>query len=241
MIVRTHRGQLLLIRQTDHQTLSGRLADAWGNGRFARPEPFAPLVLAAAEHDNGWRDWEDAPKVDPATRLPYQFTDVPTEEHLAFYRRGIDGVAARDVHAGLLVNLHCQGFHNQRFGTLPEAVMKAPPAGTDSAVRTTLAALQAQERVLAEQVPLDLPTLWAQYKLLQVYDRLSLYLCMPPLKPATLKAVPAGPDGATVELALNPDGDGVVTVAPYPFAAVPLRVEAPGRLVPHRPYASDED
>jgi hypothetical protein len=241
MIVRTHRGQLLLVRQTDHQTLSGGLADAWGNGRFARPEPFAPLVLAAAEHDNGWRDWEDAPKVDPATRLPYQFTDVPTEEHLAFYRRGIDGVAVRDAHAGLLVNLHCQGFHNQRFGTMPEMGMKPPPAGTESAVRTALAALQTQERVLAEQVPLDLPTLWAQYKLLQVYDRLSLYLCMPPLKPTTLKAVPAGPDGAAVELTLNPDGEGVVAVSPYPFAGVPLRVEVPGRLIPHRPYENDED
>ena len=52
------------------------------------------------------------------------FTDVPLEEHLAFYRDGIDELAARDPHAGLLVNLHCQGFHNQRFGTMPEAVMK---------------------------------------------------------------------------------------------------------------------
>src|SRR5437660_2960665 len=229
MIVTAAGGQLLLVRQTDHQVLAGQLAEAWGNDHFARPQPFAPLVRAAYEHDNGWHAWEQAPKVDPATRRPYQFTDVPLDEHLAFYRQGIDELAARDAHAGLLVNLHCQGFHNQRFGTMPEAVLKPAPAGTESALRSALAALQAQERVLAERVPLELPTLWAQYKLLQVYDRLSLYLCMPPVKPATLRAVPAGPDGSTVELMLNPDGEGVVTVSPYPFAEEPLRVGVPGR------------
>src|SRR5262245_15660627 len=135
MIVRTFRGKLLLVRQTDHMALSGQLAEAWGNDRFARPEPFAPLHLAAAEPDIGWAGWEAAPKVDPATKRPYQFSDVPVEEHLAFYQQGVDAVAARGAHAGLLVNLHCQGFHNRRFGTAPEMVMKQHPPAQESALR----------------------------------------------------------------------------------------------------------
>src|SRR5687768_15716681 len=106
MIVRPSNGRLLVVRQTDHMVVSGRLADAWGNDRFTRPEPFDPLAVAAAEHDVGWADWEAAPKVDPATKRPYQFTDMPVEEHLAFYQRGVSTVAANDAHAGLLVNLH---------------------------------------------------------------------------------------------------------------------------------------
>ena len=140
MIVREYQGKLLLVRQTDHMTLSGQLAEVWGNDRFARPVPFGPLVVAAAEHDAGWAAWESAPKVDPATRRPYQFTDLPVEEHLALYREGVNAVAARGAHAGLLVNLHCQGLYNQRFGTTPEMTMRRLAPEQADAVRRALAA-----------------------------------------------------------------------------------------------------
>src|SRR5439155_781591 len=127
---------------------------------------------------------------DPATQRPYQFTDVPVREHLAFYRRGIDDLAARDTHAGLLANLHCQGFHNQRFGTMPEAVMRPHPPEEEVAVKRFLIGLQTQQRELGRRINVDTPTLWAQYELLQFFDRLSLYLCMPPPKPTQLGPVP---------------------------------------------------
>jgi len=241
MIVTASDGNLLLVRQTDHQVLSGLLADAWGNDRFARPQPFAPLVRAAYEHDNGWHAWEQAPKVDPATRRPYQFTDVPLEEHLAFYRQGIDELAARDPHAGLLVNLHCQGFHNQRFGTMPEAVMRAHPPERESALKRFMTGLQAQERDLGRRIAVDLATLWAQYELLQFFDRISLYLCMPPLKPAELGPVPVDSGCESLTLQLIPAGEGVVQVAPWPFRSPSLTVRVPARRVPDRAYADDDD
>ena len=148
MIVRPDRGRLLLVRQTDHMALTGRLAEAWGNDRSARPEPFGPLIVAAAEHDAGWADWEAAPRVDPATWRPYQFTDLPVEEHLAFYQYGVNAVAAKDVHAGLLVNLHCQGLYNQRFGSAPEMTMSQHTPEQEAAIRRAIVALQAQEREL---------------------------------------------------------------------------------------------
>jgi hypothetical protein len=219
--------------------LAGQLAEAWGNDRFARPEPFALLVRAAYEHDAGWTDWEAAPRVDPATKLPYQFTDVPVDEHFAFYQRGVDAVAAADAHAGLLVNLHCQGFHNQRFGTLPQLVRKPHPPEQEATVRQALAALQAQQRDLGRRVRVEEPVLWAQYDLLQVYDRLSLYLCMPPLREADLGPVPVEVDGASATLALRP-ADGVF-LAPWPFREATVSCAIAGRLVPHRAYADDGD
>jgi hypothetical protein len=217
------------------------LADAWGNDRFARPQPFAPLVRAAYEHDNGWHAWEQAPKVDPATRRPYQFTDVPLEEHLAFYRQGIDELAARDPHAGLLVNLHCQGFHNQRFGTMPEAVMKPHSTERESALKRFMIGLQTQERELGRGISADSATLWAQYELLQVFDRLSLYLCMPPQKPRELGPVPVGSGGELLSLQLTPADEGVVRVTPWPFQSPMLTVRVPTRRIPNRAYHSDED
>jgi hypothetical protein len=241
MIVTVADGQLLLVRQTDHQVLSGLLADAWGSVRFARPQPFAPLVCAAYEHDNGWRAWEQAPKVDPATRRPYQFTDVPLEEHLAFYRQGIDELAARDPQAGLLVNLHCQGFHNKRFGTMPEAVMKPHSPERDSALKRFMIGLQTQERELGRRISVDSATLWVQYELLQFFDRLSLYLCIPPQKPKELGPVPVGSGGELLTLRLTPAAEGVVRVTPWPFRSPTLSVRVSVRQIPNRSYDSDDD
>jgi hypothetical protein len=239
MIVRPFEGGLLTVRQTHHMVLSGRLAEAWGNDRFPRPEPFGPLVVAAAEHDAGWADWEAAPRIDPATKRPCQFTDMPVEEHLAFYRRGVNEVAAKDDHAGLLVNLHCQGLYNQRFGWAPEMTMRRLAPEQEAAVRRAVAALQAQERDLGRRVRLDLPTLWAQYDLLQAFDLLSLYLCMPPVTGREVGPVPSA-DGP-VRLAVRPAGGEEVVVAPWPFRESAVAVGVPGRLIADRDYAGDDD
>jgi hypothetical protein len=230
---------LLAVRQTDHMAVSGQLAAAWGNDQFGRPVPFGPLVVAAAEHDAGWADWEAAPRIDPATKRPCQFTDMPVEEHLAFYQRGVNEVAARDDHAGLLVNLHCQGLYNQRFGWAPEMTMRRLAAEQEAAVRRAVAALQAQERELGRRVRLDLPTLWAQYDLLQALDLLSLFLCMPPMTERQVGPVPA--DDGPVRLAVRPAGGEDVTVDPWPFREAAVAVGVPGRLVPDRDYAGDDD
>jgi hypothetical protein len=240
MIVTATDGQLLLIRQMDHQVLAGVLAEAWGNDRFARPEPFGPLVRAAHKHDNGWHDWELAPKVDPATRQPYQFTDVPVQEHLTFYRRAIDELAARDPEAGLLVNLHCQGFHNQRFGTMPEAVMRAHPPEQEAAVKRFMIGLQSQQRELGRRVQVDTPALWAQYELLQFFDRLSLYLCMPPPTPTQIGPVPVAAGGDLLTLRLSPSGQDV-HVDPWPFEGPSLDVWVVARRVPDRAYTGDAE
>ena len=50
---------LLLVLQVDHSKVTGWFAAHWGNDVFARPTPYASMVLAAQEHDNGgWWDVE---------------------------------------------------------------------------------------------------------------------------------------------------------------------------------------
>ena len=110
---------MVVIRQTDHAFLTGFFAREWGNEMFARPEPFASFCLAAAEHDNGWQDWELGPGVDPRTFTPYNFMSVPTEEHVALYQRGIERAVKADLYAGLLVATHCAGLYDRAKATMP--------------------------------------------------------------------------------------------------------------------------
>ncbi len=106
MIIRDSERGLTLIRQTEHARLCAVIARAWGNDRFQAPEPRAPMIQAAAEHDNGWQEWEDTPQLNPETRQPYSYIDIPVDQHLEIYRRGIARAVSRDPYAGLIVSLH---------------------------------------------------------------------------------------------------------------------------------------
>ena len=119
MIIQEQGDQLILIRQTDHAMLSGFFARALGNKLFSRPEPFESFCLAAAEHDNGWYEWELLPQIDPKTFTPYNFMSIPTEEHIALYQRGIERVVRADRYAGLLVSMHCSGLYDRTRATMP--------------------------------------------------------------------------------------------------------------------------
>ena len=248
MIVSTCNGHFQLIRQTDHAELSGMLAEHWGNDTFGRPEPLAPMVLAAALHDDGWREWESHPRINPATHVPYQFTELPVPEHLAFYLRGVEQVIARDRYAGLMVSMHCEGLYNGRYGIDPSLPPAQFPPDVRHLVQQSRERLEAQQRDLRRQLreagtpatDLEEKHVWANYKLLQIFDRLSLFLCMPPLRERTLGPAPVGYEDRDVELRLRPVDDRTVGITPYPFGATPLRVSVKAKMIPHKRYDNDE-
>jgi hypothetical protein len=248
MILQPRAGRLLLIRQTDHATLAGTFAEHWGRPPFSPPRPRAPMLYAAAHHDDGWLAWEAHPRVDPSTRRPYQFTDLPVAEHEGFYSAGIDAVARADLYAGLLVNRHLAGLYQRRFGTERFTPLRARSPAEEQALRGILDRLRSQEQDFRARLQargeyaefLAEPHLWADYKLLQVFDRLSLYFCMAPPHTFTLGPVPLEA-GAEAELHLGPRGGSEVAIRPYPFDADPLAVAVPARVVADRDYTDDED
>jgi hypothetical protein len=249
MIVQPRDGQLLLIRQTDHAALSGVFAEHWGNSDFAAPSPRAPVVTAAGQHDDGWLLWEAAPRIDPSTRRPYSFTAMPIAEHVGFYRAGIERVLKLAPYAGLLTVLHLAGLYQMRFGTDRRIQPKALSGDEERIRRQLLDDLQRQQESLREDLPrqgvpsawLEERRLWCNYKLLQMYDRLSLYFCMAPPRPATLEPVPFDYEGGETHLTLTPLTERTVALAPYPFDRSPLPFTVPAHVAPDRDYDSDDD
>jgi hypothetical protein len=250
MIIQRQGGELLLIRQTDHAALSGVLAEHWGGGDFVRPQPRGAMLVAAARHDDGWREWEAAPKVNPATRRPYNFTEMPVGEHFPFYLRGIDGVIRDDPYAGLLVSLHLSGLYRKRYGLDPGLGLERFPPDVRPVVEGYLRQLDEKQRDLREQlrqdrrVPaeaLEDSAVWTNYGLLQVFDLFSLYFCMAPLPDYVLGHVPTRPGRSDGELRLRPAGGDVLTVSPYPFDVVPLQVTVEVRAIADRDYSDDDD
>jgi len=249
VIVQEQGDQLVLIRQTDHAVLAGFFAHGWGNELFKRPEPFDSLSLAASEHDNGWREWELQPRIDPKTRTPYSFMSLPTDEHIALYQRGIERVVKSDHYAGLLVNLHAAGLYDRARATMPGYSAKYIKSAETDQVNAFLQALKLQQLRLKVDLRANTATknytdeklLAAHAKLLEALDRLSLYFCMGGAQDATIDGVPMDDQGTEVDLELRPMGLNTVAVGPYPFRKEPLQVSILMRRVAKRMYTNSED
>jgi Protein of unknown function (DUF3891) len=249
MIIQEHGDHLILIRQTDHAVLSGYFARELGNENFARLEPLESFQLAAAEHDNGWKEWELQPRIDPVSFLPYSFMSLPTREHIDLYQRGIERVVKVDRYAGLLVSMHCAGLYDKTRATIPGYSAKYVKSHEAPVVADFLQTLRLQQLRLKVDLRGDSATKnfadekWLQINAqrLEALDRLSLYFCLGPLEGATIDAVPADYQSKEVDWDLQPEGNNGATLEPYPFRRDPLEISILARRIPKRRYADDLD
>jgi hypothetical protein len=243
VIVSPRDGRLVLVRQVDHQEQCALMADAWGGGDFARPEPFAPIRAAAAVHDEGWREWEDAPRVRDGA--PVDFPDIDRPTHVDLYRRGIRHAESLGPRVGLLVSLHGRGLYEGRGGLDPGP--PTPREEREPAVRAFLAEQDGVvERLRARLGAGAEPGWeWAAYRLLQTWDALSLYLtwrALPAGRDGTLPRVPrSAGDHAGVDLRLRALGPDRCSCEPWPFAAARVELPVRARAVPARAYADAGD
>jgi hypothetical protein len=249
MIVQEQGDELILIRQTDHAVLSGFFAREWGNELFQRFEPFESVGLAASEHDNGWREWELEPRIDPKTRLPFSFMSLPTDVHMELYQRGIERVVKSDRYAGLLVSMHASGLYDRARATIPGYSAKYVKSTETELVSGFLQALKLQQLRLKVDLRADPAgkelvqekVLERNSRRLEALDRLSLYFCMSGTPhDATIENVPVDDHGSEVDWELRP-GTNAISLGPYPFRREPLKVSILTRRVPKRMYTDSLD
>lgn len=247
MIVRQQADEIMLIRQTDHAVLSGFFAREWGNDLFSRPEPFDSFCLATSEHDSGWRKWELEPRIDPKSRFPYSFMNLPTADHILLYQRCIDRLAKWDPYAELLVNMHCAGLYDRARATLPGFSAKYVKPDESALVNDFVQRLRLRQLRLkvdlranvATKIAADENQLQMNYQRMEALDRLSLLFCLNAFEGATIERVPVDNEGSETDWELHRDSDTVISLAPYPFRRSPLQVSILARSVPKRLYADD--
>lgn len=249
MIIQDHGNELVVIRQTDHALLAGFFARHWGNDLFRQPEPFESFQLAAAEHDNGWREWELEPQIDPVTFTPYSYISIPTPGHMDLYRRGIERVVKADRYAGLLVSLHCSTLYDKARAILPGFSAKYVKANEAPLVTEYVQSLKLQQLRLKVDLRADPVTksaaddrrLEANLKRLEALDCLSLYLSQHPLGELVLEGIPLDDSGNEADWALRAEGENVASLSPYPFRRNPLPLSVLARRIPKRRYTDSLD
>lgn len=248
-----------VVPQAEHSRVAGQLAAHWGNATFARPTPYAALVLAAQEHDQGgWWDVELRPALSAAGEpLDYTATiGYLGPRWLESWGRGVEQVARHDAYAALMILIHGVGILTRGYGLLP----RLPAYAADPAVAAFVAGQEARRAELLAEVRQD-PALrdaatdahlWVNYRLLEAFDQLAQILCnrypltdtsrhhgaTRTLTDVPIPVAPGQPDAAMCIDALDA---GRAVVQPYPFDAEPLEVAFVARLLPRRPYASSDD
>lgn len=208
----TDRGeQWTAITQPAHAWLSGQIARAWGNARFAAPDPAADVCLGVEQHDIAWTDWDRRPPLHPDGRVP-GFLEVAWRPRLRLWEEAPDRAVTQSAWAALLVALHGRNLH-RRF---------AGPDGLSPEHAAAVAAYLAGQDALIERLIARVGTTSEQAErageLVFCLDALSLTLCLG-WGERDLPAV----DGHTVRMSALGPGD-VATLDPWPLAAESLEV-----------------
>ena len=241
MIIRNQsNGEILLIGQTDHSRLVGQLAAHWGNGDFARPDPYDSVVRAAAYHDYGWLRYETIPLADPKSGEPYQFRQVPfSQTQLDSYQHCIDWLSKIDPYSGLLAGMHRTGLWNNRYEKISYPAGKYNPQGIRPEIQEFVKRNEAWQD--KERAPFDQEKIWANYHLLQIWDLLGLYFCCQEPYDDYIEPAPQSYSDAakSTRLSMKPRGAGRVAFDPYPFDVRPLRVQIMCKRLPKASFPDE--
>jgi Protein of unknown function (DUF3891) len=259
LLVTKRNGGFRLVSQYEHGALAGELAERWGNDRFATPaEPLAAaLTIAAAHHDDGWRELDDLPALNPEAGRPAHFLELPLERTVPPYGRGVDSVYERDLLAGALVEAHWTGLYSGRWGLQGSAVPVPHPLAEEVVAKGEPRRQAALRRAWGfEGLRSEFEAnAWHAYEVLQALDVTSLALSLidpavpsdtavePPLLTATLfhveqpagarilPTVPTAPLGEHLDLRLSVTEPGVAVIDPWPFAGDGFDVALPSRVI----------
>jgi hypothetical protein len=253
MIRREMADGYFLIAQHDHALLSGELARRVGNAGFDRPEPWERVCRAIAEHDCGWRRWDDRPGLNEAG-LPVDVFETPVEVALAAWSESVEQVMRGDAYGGLLVSLHVLAL---------SALAAGPDGGgghhpLERTPRQTFELNKFQHRQIEIQESLrrqmgmrtDLPLklgvaagdadpreggLERNLRVLQAMDAISLGLCCthaPVNETAPLRPKDGRP---RVALTIQRKGEDL-TVEPWPFDREVIHCRIAGRRMPRQTW-----
>ncbi len=234
MIIRADEGGLTLIRQTEHARLCGDMARAWGSDGFEPVQPLEAVIWAAAEHDNGWAEWEDTPQLNPRTGRPYTYIDIPIDQHQEIYRRGIARAIARDPYAGLLVSLHGSLLYSRfRSGQPGAAEFLEEQGGVQRRLVDEMRADPALRPFCEEDA------LSTNRDLVAAWDTLSLSLCHGAAWVDHLQ-LPCDYRGSQARVAVTRRGEGWV-LDPYPFRTTPLALSAAGLYTSRTEFQADSE
>jgi len=240
MIVRRIDGAWWLIRQVDHAVHAGAVSDAWKAGPFGGEQITDSLRDATTRHDLGWSEADRAPRIDPASGGPANFTLIDEARHTAFYAGAVRKIAETDPASAYLVSLHASGLYSRRYGWGGLAPVDWTSIGEHGrALLEDERSYRAQLAGRMDPSDAEFEALWRSYMLLETFDLLSLLVCLG-VDSGSCGPVPSSP-GQWLNLQIERRGPWGVALDPWPFSGSELVVPVPARRLETERFAGDQE
>lgn len=160
MIVRERPDFFVLVEQHEHGLVSGEFARHWA----AEIPSREAALYAIANHDVAWRELDATIRWNDETGRPYSFVDYPAGPKLRAYAKGLDFIESRSLYAAYLCSMH--------YGSFVRSSKREPevPFGESEAER--------RRRIVAALSNEEIEGLEYDFRLLQLCDDLSLFVCL---------------------------------------------------------------
>lgn len=238
MFIWHREGEIWTTFQTDHMAQVGDFAARWGEGELLPARDPAVAVVAARNHDEGWRSWEMDPDMDPETGLPFDFFNVPREKHTVFYGTGVEFLDNAGVgRAALLVSFHATGLYLGRYGVDGERV--PAPEELEPFKREFVQRQEAFQRATMERLGIARDEVWHDYRLLQAWDRLGICFCHG-RDETTLGPAPTKDSKEGVRIRARRLDALTVGMTPFPFAGDEQTFPVRSFKIPNKRFESQE-
>jgi hypothetical protein len=165
MIVRETEHEITMISQHDHAHLSGDVASNFKNF-FTNDPYFEDVLFAVYQHDLSWIRLDETPIWNDRKSVPFSFTDYPLLSKLSHYKYGLDEIERMNKYAGLLCSLHYSSFGIFQNSSVEDCIDFARSEANR------------QQRIKNELNLTNLEDVFKQFRLLQLCDVISLYVCL---------------------------------------------------------------
>ncbi|MDA1325636.1 MAG: DUF3891 family protein [Proteobacteria bacterium] len=232
---------------TEHMDLCRQFAEAFGNDRFEKPNPYDETLYAIAHHDRGWDRFDASPVLDPKSGFPAGVGGAKGPGGAETTRLSPDFNEQRHAYCGLLASMHTWGLYNERYGYTDFRVRQGgstsvpiSPEMADETNAILKGELARQERLKQQLAADPLTGAWVEddnlfrnYKLLQFCDTLALYFNLRHRTDRAVEVYIHVPEtvASDTNVTVTPVGDDTYTFDPFPFAGDALEVRCLGRYV----------
>ncbi len=220
MIIAPDQDHLFFVTQHDHAHFAREMLSLWRTEGLPKHPRRRELLVAALEHDNGWREIDSAPMVRAKDGQPHDFMTVPTATRWEIWRRGTTRYRKTEPYATTLIVRHALHLHRSHL--------------VDAAWANILEEWRQLEADMIEEHGFDTEMIALDYRWIQLTDSLSLTACnrwTDEFETEGYRAQLRTDDGST---------GATLLIDPFPLAGT-TTLNVACRRIPQRVYASDTD
>lgn len=229
MIRRETQKGWILITQREHSILSGDIMKHWGNSKFARPQPYEEVMFAVAEHDCGWKLWENNPRINPVNKYPKNFLEMNYSDQAAIWKKSFLLHSKKHPYASSLIALHFDKFNSSILKKNNNA--QRLKSEIKEFVLENLGLKHTGQKGLSDEIINNL-------KFVQIGDIISLAICHG-WRSTQIDEIPYRLNGKKISILLQSDDGLNYKINPFPFFSSPVGFSVKGKIINKKTFKNN--